>query len=79
MPVDYFRRVPRDFTEGTSPGVLMSVAWASSTSITSAISGSGISCLKPRRVGRRDKEAAWSTRHKCLRPRQAQGSSRSQR
>ena len=25
MPVDYFRRVPRDFTEGTSPGVLMSV------------------------------------------------------
>ena len=23
--IDYFRRVPRDFTEGTSPGVLMSI------------------------------------------------------
>ena len=25
MPIDYFRRIPRDFTEGTSPGVLMTI------------------------------------------------------
>ena len=25
MGIDYFRRVPRDFTEGTSPGVLMTI------------------------------------------------------